>query len=357
MPQSNGQFLRFLRDKYCNLRTFVAVAVPVACYGLSWFIMSCFLHLATMEYVRLHGNEPIRAQPLDDVVIQVLGHKDVPLPLLDIVAIVGMGGFILGSVWLRDVRLWAKVWYTGCLLFLLKGIMDYLSILPDSSGYKSCAKRITPDGEAYFKDMAASLYDGGAGGFKDFLGKFLKLEFTGITTSAGKRIFPVRYCSDMAISGHTFNLVVFFLGAVETILKKAHKHCPDYAQLLGFCAYAIMLAAMAVEAYLILVKHFHYTADVMQGALFGILVYSNPALTMFSKWFVDLCGFHKGAEENQGVIWVPGLLFPFCCFHGFYEIGPELHIDAHWPLREEEEDLELESYKSKEDDEDEDQYE
>lgn len=335
------QYARDACRAMCHRRVILPVCIPVISYGLAWFCMSCLLHLATMEFIRLNAGIPGRSLPLDDIGLNLLGQRDVPVKVLDMIAAVGMGGFILGSIMLRDIRLWVKVWYTGCLLFLLKGISDWASIMPDSAGYGRCAARLTPDGVNYFTNMSNLLYGGQPGGFGDFLKSWIKLEFGGIIASNGSRIYPVRYCSDMAISGHTFNLVTFFLGFVECIIKKAqklwgHEEPPVKVQIASILAYVVMVAAMVTEAYLILVEHFHYTSDILQGIVFAFLVYTNPAMTMWSKWLVDHLKFHRTPEDHDhnGVTWIPALLLPCCCFHGFYEITEELHIDEHFPPQE-----------------------
>lgn len=315
-----------MAGKVCSrfdMRYIPLLVGPLICYAGSWLIMSFFLHMTTVLWVHEATTNPARAEYLKDVGLDMISQRDVPLIALDFIATFGMVGFFISAAICRDVRLWAKVWFTCCLLFILKGFIDYVTVMPDSASWPQCQARLTPTGLAYLQELGTM--HGSA-----FWSKFLSMEFTGIPAPNGKRLFPVRYCGDMQVSGHTFNLVVFFLGFVESVLKKAHKDIPHRAKLIGMVAYFIMVVAMLVEAYMILSKHFHYSADILSAILFAFLIYTNPVMTMFAKSWVDL--FISGdVQAHMGVLWIPNTMLPCCCYGGFYEVSDELGIERHWP--------------------------
>ncbi|CAJ1380558.1 unnamed protein product [Effrenium voratum] len=184
------------------------------------------LHMATVRYARrprrmdkcqplTHGQVALREEalyPAGDIgresgSHQVLGHKHVPMMLLDAISGAVLLAFMMGTLLLRDLRLWCKMFFSNGMLFVLKGIFDWVTIIPDSIGWHECERRLKPEPLEYLRKMAT--LDG-----SKYAMALWELETQGV---AG--IWPVRYCSDMLLSGHTAVMLLYLLGLSDLVRR------------------------------------------------------------------------------------------------------------------------------------------
>merc|ERR1719460_1407437 len=86
------------------------------------------------------------------------------------------------------------------LLFGIKGSMDAMTTLPDSSGWKVCDGRLNDEGMQWLSEEHA-------------LWEFFILDYWWFW----RHHSLLRYCSDMMFSGHTFVVTLFALGCYEQL--------------------------------------------------------------------------------------------------------------------------------------------
>ncbi|CAJ1414091.1 unnamed protein product [Effrenium voratum] len=244
---------------------------------------------------------------------QVLGHKHVPMMLLDAISGAVLLAFMMGTLLLRDLRLWCKMFFSNGMLFVLKGIFDWVTIIPDSIGWHECERRLKPEPLEYLRKMAT--LDG-----SKYAMALWELETQGV---AG--IWPVRYCSDMLLSGHTAVMLLYLLGLSDLVRRTTllMDTTPRFILriLIGFFA----LVCACADLYLIVKNHFHYTVDVILAIVVTLLIYTNAGVAVLTQWYVSSKEGGRNTEDN-GMIWLPFLMVPFCCFSGYYtvrEIDPD----------------------------------
>lgn len=281
--------------------------VAFMCFGFQ----SCMLHLSTMHYVAYHDKHG--GVVLHDQGLEFLGFKKVPMKLLDMISSGMFLVFLIGTVCIRDLRLWVKVFFCYSTLFVLKGVLDYVTTLPDSAGWDTCAARLTPPAVHAFKKMSEL-------GTGDLLGELMKMEFRGVVGDH-KNIWPVRYCSDMILSGHTFVMLMSLLAVCDLVRRLAMLASPSIATILRVLVAIVASACAAADLYLIVANHFHYTVDVMLAVLCTLLLYTNAGVAIFADWFAVVGDqSSKRVAPEQGMIWIPALCLPLCCFNGYYAV-------------------------------------
>jgi hypothetical protein len=287
--------------------------IPVVCCLVGFCIQSVLLHATTMHYVNKH----IHVEPMKDVGHALLGHKKVPMQLLDLISGGALLVFVVGCLWLRDLRLWTKVFFCSAALFVWKGLLDYMTTLPDSSGWQSCQERLQPDGVQFFQELNKLP-------FGQFLRKFAEMEVFGIG-----HIWPVRYCSDMILSGHTAVMFLYLLASMDlcrrlTLLFENNTEASGKSTAFRTLLSMFVLCCVSADLYLIVINHFHYTVDVVLAVMLTLLIYTNAAMAIFTNWYVEV--FEDGDEDKQrhtsdnGLIWIPEFCIPCCFFNGYYEV-------------------------------------
>jgi len=277
---------------------------PFACF-LCFCCQSVLLHLTTVKFVNLHQQKEPLAQDAGHI---ALGKADVPMQLLDLISGGVLMCFVAGAVLLRDLRTWSKLFFCNGILFVLKGVFDYVTVLPDSIGMEKCEARL---GLAPLKEFERL----GKLSGQEFIDAMISLELRGVGGT-----WPVRYCADMLLSGHTFVMLLYLLAVADlgqraTLLMESPQREICQA-LIGIFA----LCCTAADLYLIVINHFHYTVDVVMAIVMTFLLYTNAGMAVVVQWYVSEHGEGSRNTEDNGMVWVPTAMFPFCCFGGYYKV-------------------------------------
>lgn len=80
-----------------------------------------------------------------------------------------------------------------------------------------------------------------------------------------------------------------------------------------------IFAALCVGAdlYLIVKTRFHYTVDIVMAIVITLLIYTNAGMALLAQWYAS-DGKRNSAEAD--IVWLPAILIPFCCLHGYYSV-------------------------------------
>merc|ERR1712205_86825 len=105
-----------------------------------------------------------------------------------------MGGIL--SVAMDDLTCWTKVLLCNALLAIGKGLLGWITVVPDSAGWAVCRQRLGDDGGAWMKE-ARSTWD------------IFTLE------QGAQHVGHLRWCGDMMWSGHTYFTCLYALGTYE----------------------------------------------------------------------------------------------------------------------------------------------
>jgi len=228
--------------------------------------------------------------------------------------------FVVGCLWLRDLRLWTKVFFCCATLFVWKGFLDYITTLPDSSGWQSCQVRLKPEGVQFFKEVHSLP-------FGEFLTRFAEMEMFGIDVAGSEsRMWPVRYCSDMILSGHTFVMFLYLLASMDLCrrlnLLFESTEAPWKSRVLRALLSMFVLCCVSTDLYLIVINHFHYTVDVVLAVMLTLLMYTNAGMAIFTDWYVEVFEpeDNRRHTSDNGLVWIPEFCIPCCWFSGYYEV-------------------------------------
>mmetsp|Transcript_112414 Transcript_112414/g.157613 ORF Transcript_112414/g.157613 Transcript_112414/m.157613 type:complete len:376 (+) Transcript_112414:88-1215(+) len=292
---------------------------PLIC-GLCFGFQSVMLHMTTAKYVNL---EHFHLQPAADVGHMALGNQKVNMTVLD--AISGMAFLLVfvGTLLLRDLRLWVRLFFSNAILFVLKGVFDWMTVFPDSIGWKECDKRLSVNGTnpnvlPFMKKLGQ--LDG-----MDYLGKLMELEIHGVefkNLTSGKAVttWPVRYCADMLLSGHTFVLVLYMLAFADLMRRITIMMSPVPRAVCRILIGLFCMACVGADLFLIVRNQFHYTVDVVMAIIMTVLVYTNVGMTAVVQWYAQEVDRRGKPIVDNGITWVPALMVPFCCFNGYYSV-------------------------------------
>lgn len=262
----------------------------------------------------------------------------------------------------RTLQVWVRVMVCAGFLFAIKGLMGAVTTVPDSNGWPVCKGRLKENGLMWMKETH---------GLVDMFFVDFQWVFQYHT--------PLRYCSDMMYSGHTFVVTLFAMGCYEVLrIELAPGHVDEFdaikkalaLSLLSFCA----ILEQALEIYFVLRSRFHYTSDVIVALLLVFLFYTNASIAIFAKqWelkgpflfidpILDLLGVlgirdDSGLHDKSGVvgktmsekdfrskhvmvsrgdIFTPPCCVPCCCYAGrahvysdkqIYEIALSSRLD------------------------------
>jgi len=370
----SGCFLRYI---FYVMKWFF----PMIFGGCGFYLQSVLLHWATYNYV--HRHEKIEAligpdlmktyqqsyETVPDPLSDLLGPTQfVAIGSLDLVAGFFPGAFIFGTMFLQflqfmtgkggcsggtvvigsqSLQVWTKVFLCAGILFTLKGLLDAMTMVPDSSGWLVCKARLEkdgPEGLEYMKEEHT----------------FSEMFFLDFTWIIRWHHHPLRYCADMMYSGHTFVVTLFALGCYEMLRvviavreanpvdEKDKKRCcrtPKNWRIIVKSLFLTALAVLAigeqlVEIYFVLLSRFHYSMDVVVALVVTFLLYTNGAVAVFAKqwelrgplyligrWptvYQDkkplACTEDEWKQQEmwvtEGDIFVPFCCFPFCCLAG-----------------------------------------
>lgn len=306
-------------DPFGSPRGFIKWVVPCFFVGLGGYVGSAGLHYASYNFVHQmdawnasiqhHQGGDIRfeAAILDnytsnrDPVERWLGPQElIPMGILDKIAMLFPGLFCILMYATQRVEVWTKVMVCTALLAATKGIIGAVTTVPDSSGWEICRDaHLGADGYAWLRQDHT-------------FWEIIRVDFWWILVHG----HPLRYCSDMMFSGHTFFVTLYALGLYEVALIWTNSVAPKqvlqkesreprlhgcsywvYNKIKGWSPGAkaafrasvlVFVSVLAIgqqffEIYFVLLSHFHYTSDVIVALMFTFLFYSNGAISIFAK--------------------------------------------------------------------------
>mmetsp|Transcript_101379 Transcript_101379/g.312705 ORF Transcript_101379/g.312705 Transcript_101379/m.312705 type:complete len:465 (-) Transcript_101379:13-1407(-) len=377
--------------------------IPTMYAAFGFYIQSVCLHWATYCYVHKYALDPVippAQNPyavLDDPVADNFKRENINLHYIDLAAglipmlFVGLMALEVAKLsksksWdvyysarkalqMRKnlLLLWTKVMLCAGFLFTTKGIIGAVTTVPDSSGWKVCTARLKPEGVKYMKEEHTfwSML------VLDFAWNFLWYHH------------PLRYCSDMMYSGHTFVVTLFALGLYEYIRivrpvrSKSTSTTTSSKSVIAFfkkhaivfnmvCLSAVALFAIGeqcIEVYAVLKSRFHYTSDILVALVMTFLFYTNGVIAISAKlwsqhgltllddsfyhapedgdskaWDEMLDAVEEGSKyygdladtvpeeweklSSRGDIFIPPCCVPCCCLSGREHIYSDANVKA-----------------------------
>jgi len=262
---------------------------PMLLFMVAFMIQSLLLHVATHFYIVYmrdlghlqHNAEdpvPYRMQQgqlfdlgaeLSDLVRK--GGSTIPLGLLDlsggIPALMCMGCYLYAFYTKTfSIGLWNKTFLVASFMALTKGLFDMVTILPDSSGWEVCQGRLKEEG----LEALGALQFGTA--------------FWGTVFSMfNMKMFHMRYCSDMMVSGHTYFAALFALSAYKMMMY--HSMGTERKVVIRRVVKLVCIGCLLVEMFMVTMAKFHYTVDIFMAILLVLLSWDSAHIeTMASDW-------------------------------------------------------------------------
>eukprot|EP00928_Gymnodinium_smaydae_P004977 TRINITY_DN1170_c0_g1_i1.p1 TRINITY_DN1170_c0_g1~~TRINITY_DN1170_c0_g1_i1.p1 ORF type:complete len:915 (-),score=219.15 TRINITY_DN1170_c0_g1_i1:232-2913(-) len=323
------------RQKFGRMNRLVKWFCPMAFAMFGFYCQSVGLHYATYTYVKRHyelkdsmSQETwAKEESLFEVLSDPLEHwlsadqKNIKLAWLDTVAalfpmffcFLAFIDFVRPAQDSHALQCWTKTMTCAGFLFMIKGSLGAMTSVPDSSGWEVCSARLKEEGIAWMRQEHT---------FWDMLSVDFEWYFLWYH-------HPLRYCSDMMYSGHTFVVTLFALGCYEIVRivvegemppkkdkhfqclgrffklstdKKDQEVCADKVVAIVLCLLSfVAIGEQCLEIYCVMVSRFHYSMDVFMAIIITFLFYSNGAISVFAKQW-----------EQRGlyffVSWIPPLL-------------------------------------------------
>lgn len=269
---------------------------PVVFAMFGFYCQSACLHYATYTYVHRelqmnhsmpskdwnanHSTYETLRDPLEDM----LQYQIIQLGWLDFVAtlfpmtFVGLGVVEMFRGEVLALQSWTKVFTCAGFLFIIKGALGAMTLVPDSSGWQICMGRLKPEGLAWMEE-------------EHTFAEMFSLDFLWIS----RYHQPLRYCADMMYSGHTFVVTLFGLGCYEVAQIVIAAEQPKVQEFMKSCALCfiafVAVAEQLIEIYCVMSSHFHYSMDVFMAIIITFLFYTNGAIAVFSKQW-EIRGVH-----------------------------------------------------------------
>merc|ERR1711971_521024 len=128
---------------------------------------------------------------VDDPVSVMLGYGTASIGFLDMLAVAIPAMFVLISLAIENSYTFSRAMFCFAFMEVLKGLVDWITVIPDSSGWEVCKARLATSTAGYTVEWYAqehSLYD---------------IFMSELHAPTG------RFCSDMMLSGHTQAVTVF----------------------------------------------------------------------------------------------------------------------------------------------------
>lgn len=309
--------------------------LPASWFAIALFCQSVGLHIATYYYIvwmdRLRGetaaievaleqddvankeqlSADLREGSLHDVVADYLGYHDIPMQAMDALSLLIPVTWACLVLWRRDLHCWTKCMLCGSLLALGKGVLAWVTVVPDSIGWKGCQERLGKHGLDFFREEGKLNFE------QRFLGTLRDIVANEMVGFEGRRF---RFCADMVYSGHTYFVALFGLGTwdlvchmTEALKREKRIKCWAIRAAVG----TVLSCTVALDVILILMNRFHYTMDVMLALFLVLLVHTNGVIAIFVRWWCDT-GSPLELEEETMII--PPCCFPFCWLQGRYSV-------------------------------------
>jgi len=200
------------------------------------------------------------------------GNVKIPMFILDLSGIIPAGLCVLtfgASAYLNrfHIGLWYKTFLVACCMAIMKGILDLVTVLPDSIGWKQCQERL---GDAALQQLRDRRW------FSNFWATLWQAMIDEIIGVEGKRM---RYCADMMVSGHTYFAALFSLAAYKLT---GAVDFPLWAQrLVAF----VCVLCLILEMVLVAAARFHYTVDMLVSVILVCLLWDSLRM---EQWSSDL---------------------------------------------------------------------
>lgn len=193
------------------------------------------------------------------------------------------------------LQLWTKVMLCAGFLFILKGTLGAVTVVPDSSGWDVCKARLKALGFKWMKEEHS---------FSDMVW----IDFHWLIQYGQ----PLRYCGDMMYSGHTFVVTLFGLGLYELIriIRPTRGRFSKHANLckmfilIGLTIFSV--GEQLLEIYSVEKSRFHYSSDIIVALVVTFLLYTNGVVAIVSKkWSKDGLGTLKEVWKDMKMVCAP----------------------------------------------------
>jgi len=286
----------------CYPYTLVQWAIPVLMYMFGFFLQNVQLNIGTFLYVQKMMSAPSTCSGiLYDSFHEAVGYAHVDMKMLDKITLLPVFFWMVGTLYLRDLRLWSKVFCCAAIMHVWKGVFTWVTVVNDSSGWDNCKDRLG-DTIKWHESLIGKPWG-------EVLGSSMALVFTGFGG-----VWPVRFCADMIPSGHTFTAFLFSLGMMD-MTRRLWFLVPKCtgAAIMGI-AWSIAGVLFFAEFYFVILNHFHYAVDMMLAVLLVLLFYTNAGIALFVDWYVELFKKKEDRTNSAGMIWIPFFFVPFCFF-------------------------------------------
>jgi hypothetical protein len=260
------------------------------------------------EKVTIHQNRTV-SNLIDGSLVDITNEFakiDVAMTTLDHVAAIFPMSFMFFVFFFDDLQLYTKVMCCNGILAILKGSLDAMTILPDSSGWANCKDRLdqsVPHGTQWMQQNRTHM-------------DLFWLEVTGVN---GHRM---RWCSDMLLSGHTYFTCLYALGLYEGIRKATRvlKAYHWFKILLILIIVGVACVEQTLEILAVTVDKFHYSIDVYLAVVMTFFLYTNQIPCLIGKawfqWRTNKGGKIVEKFDAAADVLIPVCCVPFCCWAG-----------------------------------------
>ncbi|CAE7786413.1 ppdK [Symbiodinium sp. CCMP2456] len=210
------------------------------------------------------------------------GNVKIPMFILDLSGIIPAGLCVLtfgASAYLDrfHIGLWYKTFLVACCMAIMKGILDLVTVLPDSIGWNQCQARL---GDAALQQLRDRRW------FSNFWATLWQAIIDEIIGVEGKRM---RYCADMMVSGHTYFAALFSLAAYKLT---GAVDFPLWAQRL---VALVCVLCLILEMVLVAAARFHYTVDMLVSVILVCLLWDSLRM---EQWSSDLSEGYNWRDED-----------------------------------------------------------
>lgn len=238
----------------------------ISVFSSFFFFQSICLHIATKKYIGYveELNFNTEYQLYDIIGSSITTKFDIPLYILDFLGcfpvLLYFGITLYGVSKNYDcIDIFNKTLIIASILAFLKGLLDVVTIVPDSNGWSVCKKRLNDDSIQFIKELDFS------DNFLVSVEKLLQVEIFGLNN---KR---VRYCADMILSGHTYFALLFSLASYTSIIL----FCKDMSLFTKYLYKVIFVLFILTEITVVELQKFHYTVDIMIAIILVFLLWNS----------------------------------------------------------------------------------
>lgn len=236
---------------------------------------------------------------MDNLVRHQLGDKALTLPIAIMDGIAFVPGALYVLIFLafllmgRDVNLdiFTKTCFVGSCMAIFKGILDPITIMPDSSGWANCQSRLHPEGVALMRNASQFALWSNLIPTPSEIGQALTTEVLGLKTGSEGQRLHARYCADMLVSGHTYIATVCSFGVFKMVsdflrkrmIQKGGDNLKWYV--VKWSVFALCVLCVLIDVGSIAITKFHYTVDIIVALLMVMLLWDSAHLeTAVACW-------------------------------------------------------------------------